>query len=639
MDGVGDAVVLAGLPDDRVAVVLAAVVDGHPDAEGEGGLALGDVAVADAVGAVGGDAEVGVEPVEGLLGVAAASARVGVVAWVRRGGRGGRASRSAWCDLASRRDLPWRLGLQVVQQLVGARVSRSGEGLAAGWAGSRVGWLPMQAPSCGWWVGAGSAWRRHAPTPRTRSAGQVAGGGHGHHLPLLGSLAGRPSGRGRRGVGAFGAGGLAWAAGVGQADLAARGQGAAGLAGLLGQQPAAFGGRQEPLVDLAVVEGAGGDQVVEVAGRLPQLAVALADRGGGDPGQLLGQGRPGVAVTRAVGGGRELDRTGWSLELAGLQPLEQHRGTWPGGVSRSRPASPLVGVAGGVAAGWGDHIAAPAPPVHMLQARRVDVAQAGGGQVVVPATPAGADQRPRALPGHGRRPAPDGLGAGGAVDVQDVEAVAGGQADVGLGVAGPPGQDPGPVGGGVLDPVGDQAAQGVLGGLAAARIPTRAARPHCRARQLVVAGEPAGGRRGGGGGSAGAGPGCRGRHSQGRRRATASWAGSLGALRSWWALALQEAGGAAAATAGGLGQGAGRPGLAVRPRLGIGGLQPRPDRGAVGRFGPGGQRPPPGAECRRRGVRVGGGVAASDGGGLRELAGLGRARPRGPGRRPGRPGG
>jgi hypothetical protein len=67
LEGVGDAVVLAGLPDDRIPIVLAAVVDGHPDAEGEGGLALGNVAVADAVGAVGGDAEGGVQPVEGLL--------------------------------------------------------------------------------------------------------------------------------------------------------------------------------------------------------------------------------------------------------------------------------------------------------------------------------------------------------------------------------------------------------------------------------------------------------------------------------------------------------------------------------------------------------------------------------------------
>ena len=37
------------------------------DAMGQGGLALGDVTVADAVGAVGGDAEGGIEPVEGLL--------------------------------------------------------------------------------------------------------------------------------------------------------------------------------------------------------------------------------------------------------------------------------------------------------------------------------------------------------------------------------------------------------------------------------------------------------------------------------------------------------------------------------------------------------------------------------------------
>jgi hypothetical protein len=67
LEGAGHAVVLAGLPDDRVGVVLAAVVDGHADAEGEGGLALLDVAVANAVSAVGGHPELGVEPVEGLF--------------------------------------------------------------------------------------------------------------------------------------------------------------------------------------------------------------------------------------------------------------------------------------------------------------------------------------------------------------------------------------------------------------------------------------------------------------------------------------------------------------------------------------------------------------------------------------------
>jgi hypothetical protein len=39
---------------------------------------------------------------------------------------------------------------------------------------------------------------------------------------------------------------------MGQADLAARGQGAAGLAGLLGQQPTAIRRRKEPLMDLAL---------------------------------------------------------------------------------------------------------------------------------------------------------------------------------------------------------------------------------------------------------------------------------------------------------------------------------------------------------------------------------------------------
>jgi hypothetical protein len=67
VDGVGGPVVLAELPDDRIPVVLAAVVDSDTDAEGEGGLALLDVAVADAVDAIGGDAEGGIEPVEGLL--------------------------------------------------------------------------------------------------------------------------------------------------------------------------------------------------------------------------------------------------------------------------------------------------------------------------------------------------------------------------------------------------------------------------------------------------------------------------------------------------------------------------------------------------------------------------------------------
>jgi hypothetical protein len=92
-----------------------------------------------------------------------------------------------------------------------------------------------------------------------------------------------------------------------------------GLAGLLLEQAAAFGCYQEGLVDLAVVEGAGGDQVVEVAGRLPQLAVALPLGGGGDPDQFSRQGRPRVAIPRAVADDRELEWVGGSLERSAFQ--------------------------------------------------------------------------------------------------------------------------------------------------------------------------------------------------------------------------------------------------------------------------------------------------------------------------------
>jgi hypothetical protein len=57
-----------------------------------------------------------------------------------------------------------------------------------------------------------------------------------------------------------------------------------GQAGLLVEEAAAFGRLKERVVDLVVVEGAGGDQVVEVAGRLPQLAVAVAEDDPSPPG-------------------------------------------------------------------------------------------------------------------------------------------------------------------------------------------------------------------------------------------------------------------------------------------------------------------------------------------------------------------
>jgi hypothetical protein len=42
VDGLGHAVVLAGLPDDWIPVVLAAVMDGHPHPEVQGGFPVMD---------------------------------------------------------------------------------------------------------------------------------------------------------------------------------------------------------------------------------------------------------------------------------------------------------------------------------------------------------------------------------------------------------------------------------------------------------------------------------------------------------------------------------------------------------------------------------------------------------------------
>jgi hypothetical protein len=68
--GVGGPVVLAGHPDDRVRVVLAGFRDGDAGAEGQGGFAVMQGLAAVGIVGVGGDAVVGVEPVEGLLEVA-----------------------------------------------------------------------------------------------------------------------------------------------------------------------------------------------------------------------------------------------------------------------------------------------------------------------------------------------------------------------------------------------------------------------------------------------------------------------------------------------------------------------------------------------------------------------------------------
>jgi hypothetical protein len=206
-----------------------------------------------------------------------------------------------------------------------------------------------------------------------------------------------------------------------EADLAAGGQGAAGLARLVSEESAPLGSLQQSLLDLALVEGAAGDEVVEVAGRLPQLAVALPLGGGDDPGQLLSQCCPRVAMPRTVAGGRKLNRACWRLRRSAVQPLQHHRGNLAGWGIQVPAHGPLVGVAAGVAAGRGHHITAPAPPVHLRQADRADVAQAGRGQIEMPATPTSADQRPRTRQAMLGGQFPDRGLADGAVDVQDVE--------------------------------------------------------------------------------------------------------------------------------------------------------------------------------------------------------------------------
>ena len=97
--------------------------------------------------------------------------------------------------------------------------------------------------------------------------------------------------------------------------------------------------------------------------------------------------------------------------LTVLQPLPQRRGHLDQRGVQVPASHELVGQARVMAAWRGDHIPAAAAPVHMLQPGGVGVAEAGGGQVVVPAAPAGAHQRPRTLQAMLGRERPDGLHA------------------------------------------------------------------------------------------------------------------------------------------------------------------------------------------------------------------------------------
>jgi hypothetical protein len=127
-----------------------------------------------------------------------------------------------------------------------------------------------------------------------------------------------------------GAGVVGDAAWVGQADLAGGGQGRLGLARLLLEETALLGGALDGVVDLDLGEDAAGDQVVEVAGRLPELAVALALGRGGQLGALGLERRLAVGV---VGCRKPNDRAGVARAPGSRSPS----GTRPRGVPTSRP--------------------------------------------------------------------------------------------------------------------------------------------------------------------------------------------------------------------------------------------------------------------------------------------------------------
>jgi hypothetical protein len=148
LDRLGGSVVLVGLPDDRVAVVLAAVVHGHPDPEGESGFPLPDRLAAVVVVLVGRDAVVGVELVEGAfavadevpgafgVGVSELGGQAGVVVAVA----GVQVAAEAAGDLVNRpvaelMTAEGSRGLQVLQQLAVAGDGVAGRVWRSGWVG------------------------------------------------------------------------------------------------------------------------------------------------------------------------------------------------------------------------------------------------------------------------------------------------------------------------------------------------------------------------------------------------------------------------------------------------------------------------------------------------------------------------
>jgi hypothetical protein len=115
------------------------------------------------------------------------------------------------------------------------------------------------------------------------------------------------------------------------------------------------------------------------------------------------------------------------------QAVQRRRNWWEGG---GEGPTPSVEAAAGMSGGWGDHITAAAPPVHLLEQPGA-VGAAGWGQVEVPATASLGERPVQAQVVVGGQAAQRGP-ADWAVDVQDVGEFPGDQADVGVRPAPPP---------------------------------------------------------------------------------------------------------------------------------------------------------------------------------------------------------
>src|SRR6266542_4047200 len=286
---------------------------------------------------------------------------------------------------------------------------------------------------------------RVGPTGVSSSWSLRSGAGWSSFWGALGHRSGRLVGRSIGG----GAGVVGNAARVGQADLAGGGQGRLRLSGFLLQQAALRGSVVDGVVDLELGEDAAGDQVVEVAGRLPQLTVALALGRGGQLGALGLERRQAVGVA----GLRWPDDRGGVACASGRgdEQLPESLGDEAERRADLAAPDPLVRLPSLGMPGWGsDDVAVGGAVVDAVEYADL-VWQAGWLHVQVPA--AGAGPYPRPTDGlaamFGQQPLE--VAPAGDLYVDDVERDPAAQPDVRVGPATPPGPDRVGVAGGVVN--------------------------------------------------------------------------------------------------------------------------------------------------------------------------------------------